>query len=140
MSLPLSLRLQPSPRAVAALLVVHGLALVAIASSPLAAPLAVGASTIAIASCIASTRLHAARSANAAIVACTLRPDAELELERRSGLRVVTHIEASSTVLHWLVVLQLRDGKRRQSLVLLPDMMDAETWRCLAVALRAQRK
>ena len=138
MSLPLSFRLQASRQAGAALSGIHGLALIAVAASRFAWPLAMVLSLVIIVSCSAALRVHALRTARNAVVAGTLRRDGELELERRDGRRIVARIEGSSTVLHWLVALQLREDKRRRSLVLLPDMMDADAWRHLAVALRAQ--
>jgi hypothetical protein len=72
-------------------------------------------------------------------LAITLREAEKLELAYGDGHRIFAMIDSSSTVLPWLAALRLRDDKKRISLMLLPDMMDTESWRILSVLLRSIR-
>ena len=139
MRLPLSFRLYPSRSAAAALILIHGLAVAAIAICQFALIARVFLLVLLAFSMARGLRLHALRLGSGAVIALTLRDGGELELEYGDGCRIATQVDPSSTVWHWLMALRLRQERRYRSLFLLSDMLDEESWRCLAVHLRATK-
>ncbi|MFY9329033.1 MAG: protein YgfX [Georgfuchsia sp.] len=136
---PQYLRLHSSRLAAAALAVVHGLAIAAIAVSQFALAARILLLMLIAVSMARGLRLHAQRSGPSAVVGLTLREGGEMELEYGDGRHIATRIDPSSTVWHWLMALRLRRENRCHSLFLLPDMLGEESWRRLAVYLRASK-
>ena len=118
---------------------IHGFAVAAIAVSQIALAVKLLLLVLLALSLAQGLRAHALRIGHGAVLALTLREGGELELEYGDGRRVVTQIGSSSTVWHWLVALRLSQERRCRSLFLLPDMLDDESWRRLAVHLRASK-
>ena len=137
--LPLVLRLHPSRLAAAVLTIVHGLAITAIAASQIPLVLKALLLLLVAASLVQSLRAHALRIGRSAAVALILRDGAELEVTYADGRHAVTKINASSTVLHSLIALHLSGEKGRRYLFLLPDTLDAESWRLFSVFLRSAK-
>jgi hypothetical protein len=115
----------------------HGLAISAIAVTQLAMAIKLLLLIPLALSLVYGLRVHALRSSVHAVSALILRTGSEIELIYRDNARRMTKVEPSSTVLHELIVLHLRAEKKHLSLLLLPDMLDAESWRKLSVLLRA---
>ncbi|WP_343213233.1 protein YgfX [Georgfuchsia toluolica] len=132
----LFLRLHPSRSAAAALILIHGLAVAAIAVSQFALAARILLLVLLAFSMARELWLHALRLGPGAVVALSLRGEGELELEYGDGRRIATRVDPSSTVWHWLMALRLRQERRSRSLFLLPDMLDDESWRRLSVQLR----
>lgn len=133
------LHLHPSHLAATTLSAIHGLAVVAILICPITLitkALLLGLLAFSVAR---GLRTHAWRFGRAVVTVLTLREDGDVELEYGDGRRIVTRVDASSTVLHWLMALRLRHQGRRLSLLLLPDMLEAESWRRLTVLLRSSK-
>jgi hypothetical protein len=84
-------------------------------------------------------RCWASRSAARAIVAIALDRDHRLMLIERCGRRIDGTLHASAYVGARLTTLVWRpEGSRRtRALALLPDMLDADDFRCLRVLMRA---
>ena len=60
-------------------------------------------------------------------------------IESRAGATRMARLESRAFVSPWLVILYYRTGRwRTRALLLLPDMLDAVTWRRLRVRLRTQ--
>lgn len=139
MRLPLSLSLHPSRSAAALLIVVHGVAVAAITVCQIAwlfkflllLPLAL--------SMVLGLRNHVWRQGSRAIVSLVFDSDGKVELTYADTRCISTQLDASSTVLHWFMALRLRHEGRVVSLFLLPDMLDADSWRHLSVLLRAAK-
>jgi Membrane-bound toxin component of toxin-antitoxin system len=137
MRLPLAIRLSRSRSAAAALTVIHGLAVAAIAVSQFSPGIKIPLLLLVAFSMAQGLRTHALHEGGSAVVAIILREGSELELEYANGRRIATRVDPSSTVLHWLMALRLGADNKRLSLWLLPDMLDAGSWRSLSVFLRA---
>jgi hypothetical protein len=119
---------------------IHGLAVAAIAVSQIVLPVKFLLLVPVALSLVQGLRTHVLRRGRGAVLSLTLREGGELELEYGDGTGVATRIDPSSTVWHWLMALRLRHETRRFSLFLLPDMLDAESWRRLAVLLRSAKQ
>lgn len=65
------------------------------------------------------------------------RMGGDFELELENGKRLRASLAAGSLVTEWLIILRLacKNGRKREWL-LLPDMIDSETYRRLSVRLR----
>ncbi len=131
---PLDLKPLPSRRLLIILLVVHLLAL-----SALTLPLMLAwywrvIILFAIAFnawlCLYKNRFNCIKSA-------CWRMGGDFELELINGKKVRAILLAGSLVTEWLIILHLtcKNGRRREWL-LLPDMIDSETYRRLSVRLR----
>ena len=121
------------------LTLIHGFAVAAIAVSQLSLTIKVPLLLLLALSLAHGLRTSVFREGSRVVVALTLRDAGQLELEYGDGRRVSATIDPSSTVLHWLIALHLRSGSKRISMLLLPDMVDAESWRELSVLLRSIR-
>ena len=122
-----------------ALTVIHGLAVAAIAVCQFSIAFKLPLLIMVALSLARGLRIYGLRDGKRVPVAITLREAEKLELEYGDGHRVSTTIDSSSTVLPWLIALRLRDDRKRISLLLLPDMVDTESWRKLSVLLRSIR-
>ena len=136
---PLVLRFQSSRLAAIALVVVHGLAIVALAVSQLAWLVRGMLLLVTVFSLVRALRINAWRSGAKAVAALRLDKDAEIELTYADSDCVSTRLDPSSTVLHWLIVLCLRHEGEKLYLFLLPDMLDADSWRRFSVLLRVAK-
>ena len=137
MRLPLTVQIRPSRIAATALTVIHGLGVAALAVSQFSLVFKIALLTILALSLARSLQNHALRAGGRAILTMTLREGGEAVLTFRDGHYIAAKIDPSSTVLHWLMALRLRSGKKWMSVWLLPDMLDVESWRLLSTSLRA---
>jgi hypothetical protein len=139
-SFPLHIKLRPSRSAAIALIVIHGIAVAAIGISQINSALKLLLLLPLAFSLVRGLQFHAWRSAASTVVELVLREaSGELELLYGNGHRTTATLDGSSTVLHWLMALRLRHEKRCLSLFLLPDMLDTESWRRLAMLLRSSK-
>jgi hypothetical protein len=134
---PLHQKLGSSRTAAIALSAIHGLAVVAVAVSQIGWVFKLPLFSLMAISYVYGWKSCASRSGKKTIVALTLREEGKVELDYGNGHRVETDVDLSSTVLHWIVVLRLQQGRKHFFLLLLPDMFEPECWRRLSVRLRA---
>ncbi len=131
---PLDLKPRPSRRLLMILLVVHLLAV-----SALILPLTLSwywrSPVLFVIAFSAWSSLYKSRF-NRIKNACW-RMSGDFELELRNGKKLRARLLAGSLVTEWLIILHLacKNGRRREWL-LLPDMIDSETYRRLSVRLR----
>ncbi len=76
------------------------------------------------------------RSDRCSILTLTLHSLPDIELAFRDGSQSTAKIDGSSTVVPLIIVLRLREERRTRSVLLLPDMVSAESWRHLSILLR----
>lgn len=129
--------LRPSRYLAALLIAAHGIALAALL--PLAIPALVKTALAFLALCSATHYLRrtAWLAAPTASVALTLEGD-QILLTARNGKQLTVRILCDSLVTPWLTILNvLPQGARfAHSVVILPDSMDAESFRRLRVWLK----
>ncbi|MDR2196099.1 MAG: hypothetical protein LBE50_05800 [Gallionellaceae bacterium] len=133
-TLPLRFSLTPSRQLIWVLGGMHATAMAALLVLTL--PLWVKAGLIAL---LAFSLLYCARRQTApdAIVALSLSAD-DVMLVRRDGTEVSGRLQGNSTVTPYLSILNVRPHGRRlsRSVVVLPDSLDAESFRRLRVWLK----
>ena len=139
---PLRIALGRSPLLVAAAVAMHGTTIALVCVLPL--PILARASAIGLVALHLVWVLwrHAWHRGAAAIIGMVLHADRTAELERRSGERQVSRIGDHSFVSAPLTVIHAypRDVRpwpwNNCAILILPDMLDAETYRQLRVLLR----
>lgn len=136
------LRLEPgrSPRLAAFLLLVHGLALVALMVAPLSLWARLGLGLMLVASLLHGHRLHIARDSPRAITRAVWDELGRWRLTLASGRTLEATLLPDSFVTLPLVVLNFRTGPwwSRRSLILAGDAMGAEPLRKLRVRLKLE--
>ena len=135
MPLPIAVKLQPSHKLAVLLFAVHLVALwvVAIIEAPDGVRLIL-AVLIIISLWNDHVRLHGARR----IVLLTLRDKGVLEYVRLDDEAGAAGIHLQSAVTPLLAVILLRQGRRLETLMLLPDSLSRDDYRCLRLWLRWQ--
>lgn len=132
MQLPVFLTLQPSRQLAMVLLLAHAVAVLVVL--PLNFPFWIKLGlllAIGISAWRSLSRLHGGRR----IARLTLRSDGLLEYLRSNDESGEARIHPHTTVTSWLTVVLLRQGKRIEALVLLPDALNGEEFRKLRVWL-----
>lgn len=135
MLLPVSLTLQPSRQLAILLLLAHAAALLVIITVvfslwiKLMLLFAIGASAWQ-----TLRRLHG----SGRIARLTLRSDGHLEYVRINGESGEAQIHPHTTVTSWLTVVLLRQAKRIEVLVVMPDVLNRDDFRQLRLWLRWQ--
>jgi len=132
---PLSLELRPSRRLSGFLLAAHGGALAALpfTSLPFWAVIAMGLAVL-----VGLTRLlprFATLSHPDAVTRLVWPAEDEWQLATRGGQQDSGVLLPGAYVHPWLVILPFRTGRRRRSVPILPDMLDADSFRRLRVRL-----
>jgi len=74
----------------------------------------------------------------AARPALTWHPDGHWLVTRRDGAEEMCRLDATTTVMPWVIVLVLRAGRSRRRFVVARDAVPRETWRRLRVRLQVQ--
>jgi hypothetical protein len=116
-----------------ALLAVHGLA----AFAALANGLPVWGKAVALALVLLSAWQHLQR-ANSPVTVVTVDAEGKWRLTRNSGREIEADLLPATVVTRALVLLHLRDATGRfHALLVLPDSLDAESYRRLCARLRA---
>lgn len=126
---PLHLILEPSPSLAAGLILLHALALLASAASPL--PLWVKA-LLAVAVIASQAFYWRGRDRWQGL---TLLADGDWEIIGRDGLTRAS-LEPSSVITPWLVILHLVTSQGRRAILICRDSTDPESFRRLRVQLR----
>lgn len=136
---PLHLELGPSRRLRGWLLALHALAMLLLPVAGLP-PYAALALAVAIVLSLAwHWPRHVSRTAPACIRTLTWEAERACRLQRRDGTVARATLCGQAFVQPWLVILQLAEpGRLRQHLVVLPDMLDATSYRRLRVRLRLE--
>lgn len=134
----LHIGLGPSQRLTAVLAALHGLAATMLWLSSLPGWLLPAALPLLAGSLVFYVRREGLRLAPAAVVSFTLYPDCRCEFQTRDGTVRAAELLGSSFVAPYLTVLNLQpaDSLLVRHALMLPDNVDAETFRKLRVALK----
>jgi len=118
------------------LLLLHATALLVVALLPLPLPATLTLATAVMLGLAWHWRLHVSPDYPHAVRGLRWKTDGDCILQLASGEQLSTRMAAHAFVMPWLVILYFQD--RPRSLVLLPDMLPAQTFRQLRVRLRLE--
>lgn len=120
-------------------ILVHGAPLLVLPALQLSGWLGLAVSSAVLFSLVRSWRMQVRRHHPEAVCSVDWGEGKHCLLGLHSGRQEEVSLSAEAFVLPWLVILNFRNRRHyRQYLVLLPDMLDAETYRRLRVRMKLE--